>query len=440
MKKLLIAILAVAGNQAYAQSSWTIKTTDDKSYSFPIEKVKEVTFTNEEEWQPEVVEKEVVKEVPTLPKDFEKQIEWLKTAGTFSPYISKVIDVDYAPGQFTNTLPKGLDTKESAINASAEKIVGKVGGTNYVHLGGWGGSVTVGFDHPIQNFDGCDFRGYGNAFVNSSEPGVYYVAQADENGNPKKWYLIKHGMYDYAIHDYEITYYKPEKEYAEGKKITYLQANGKTASVNVVKDELSSVLVTKDDKTYYVKNGNEYEVTIIEDTKIASFAQYIKWTDNLGHSGYEPKNSFHQQSYWPAYAGDKIVIKGEYLPVGTQVTTTDGTSSFYSNNPKAWGFPLDAAGKNGIGAYGMCDTYENTNDYSCVDIDWAVDEEGNPANLDHIDFVKVQTAVHHQAGMLGEISCEFAGIEDLHLTGKFIKVDTSIKPTVPEDGYWYWSY
>ena len=46
MKKLLIAILAVAGNQAYAQSSWTIKTTDDKSYSFPIEKVKEVTFTN----------------------------------------------------------------------------------------------------------------------------------------------------------------------------------------------------------------------------------------------------------------------------------------------------------------------------------------------------------------------------------------------------------
>jgi hypothetical protein len=42
--------------------------------------------------------------------------------------------------------------------------------------------------------------------------------------------------------------------------------------------------------------------------------------------------------------------------------------------------------------------------------------------------------------MLGENSCEFRGIEDLHLTGKFIKVDTSIKPTVPENGYWYWSY
>lgn len=439
MKKLLIAILAVAGTQAYAQSSWTIKTTDNKSYSFPIEKVKEVTFTNEEEWQPEVVEKEVVKEVPTLPKDFEKQIEWLKTAGTFSPYISKVIDVDYAPGQFTNTLPKGLDTKESAIKASAEKIVGKVGGTNYVHLGGWGGSVTVGFDHPIQNFDGCDFRGYGNAFVNSSEPGVYYVAQADENGNPKKWYLIKHGMYDYAIHDYEITYYKPEAEKVPAKKITYINGKSKSSTI-VAEDKVNSVLVTKDDKTYYISGTKEYEVVEITDAFTSVFSNYIKWTDNLGHSGYEPKNNFHQQSYWPAYAGDKIVIKGEYLPVGTQVTTTNGTSSFYSNNPKAWGFPLDAAGKNGIGAYGMCDTYENTNDYSCVDIDWAVDEEGNPANLDHIDFVKVQTAVHHQAGMLGEISCEFAGIEDLHLTGKFIKVDTSIKPTVPEDGYWYWSY
>ena len=438
MKKLLIAILAVAGNQAYAQSSWTIKTTDDKSYSFPIEKVKEVTFTNEEEWQPEVVEKEVVKEVPTLPKDFAKQIEWLKTAATFSPYISKVIDVDLAPGQFINTLPNNLGTKETAIASVANSIVGKV--SSMVHLGGWGGSVTVGFDHPIQNFDGCDFRGHGNAFVGSSEPGIYYVAQADENGNPKKWYLIKHGMYDYSIHDYEITYYKPEKEYAEGKKITYLQANGKTASVNVVKDELSSVLVTKDDKTYYVKNGNEYEVTIIEDTKIASFAQYIKWTDNLGHSGYEPKNSFHQQSYWPEYAGDKIVIKGEYLPVGTQVSKPDGVSNYYVNDPKAWGFPL-AEGKNyGTGAYGMCDTYTNDNDLSCIDIDWAVDEDGNPANLDHIDFVKVQTAIHYQAGMLGENSCEFRGIEDLHLTGKFIKVDTSIKPTVPENGYWYWSY
>ena len=88
----------------------------------------------------------------------------------------------------------------------------------------------------------------------------------------------------------------------------------------------------------------------------------------------------------------------------------------------------------------MCDTYTNDNDLSCIDIDWAVDEDGNPANLDHIDFVKVQTAIHYQAGMLGENSCEFRGIEDLHLTGKFIKVDTSIKPTVPENGYWYWSY
>lgn len=47
-------------------------------------------------------------------------------------------------------------------------------------------------------------------------------------------------------------------------------------------------------------------------------------------------------------------------------------------------------------------------------IDWAVDEEGNPVELDHIDFIKVYTGQLAYCGWLGETSTEICGAEDLH--------------------------
>ncbi len=305
--------------------------------------------------------------------------------------IASVYDVDYAPGQFTNTMPKGMDTKENAIAATAEKLVGN---GSMVHLGGWGGSVTVGFDHSILNLAGSDMRVLGNGFAGSSEPAVIYVAQKDADGNPGEWYILKHSMYEYAIHDYEITYYKPENDPA------------------------------------------------------GALAEYIYWTDNKGHFGYEAKNAFHRQSYWPEYAGETIVIKGEYLPTNSFDTSGKGTS--YVQDAKWWGFPLNE--KNfGMGAYGFCDNYPNADDLSTVDIEWAVDSKGNAVHLDRIDFVRVQTATHRQAGWLGENSTEFAGVEDLHIKGESITVDTSVVPDPdnipasgdahqPATGYCYWPY
>lgn len=46
----------------------------------------------------------------------------------------------------------------------------------------------------------------------------------------------------------------------------------------------------------------------------------------------------------------------------------------------------------------------------------AIDADGNPVDLSHINFVKVQTAVNFVAGWLGEMSTEISSV--VHLTYK----------------------
>jgi len=432
-----------------------------------------------------------------LMKIVEKQI-----ADGCSPYVSVVVDVDYAPGQFTNTLPKGMDTKENAIASTAATIVGKT--SSYVHLGGWGGSVTVGFDHPIINLKGADFRGYGNAFAGSAEPGVYYVAQKDAQGKPAKWYLIKHAMYDYSIHDYEITYYKPQSEEITLDKALFWDGTYASKTTQFMKSKAKEITSMDSDKSvtwYFYNNGiykfsenkgtawilgykagtvqkqyagsSEIPPSITEDDKTYNRAyswqetskvieNYIYWEDNKGHNGYENKNSYHTQSYWPEYAGETIVIRGEYLPVNS--FDTSGKGSSYVQDAKWWGFPIELTGEHtahyeelkngtnfGMGAWGYCDNYPNAHSLSTIDIEWAVDETGTPVHLDHIDFIKVQSGTHKQSGWVGEISTEFCGVEDLHIKQEKVTPYTGIIPDVnnipqsgdplqPASGLCYWAY
>ena len=53
-----------------------------------------------------------------------------------------------------------------------------------------------------------------------------------------------------------------------------------------------------------------------------------------------------------------------------------------------------------------------------IDISWAVDDQRQPVNLDHIDFVRVYTGLNQkcpQPEWWGETSTEIIGAEDLHL-------------------------
>ena len=110
-----------------------------------------------------------------------------------SPYIAKVFDYRPAPGQFVNKLPEYEegDTHKDMVVKAGESLIGE--DTEMISLGGWGGSVTLGFDHTIVNVAGKkDFRIEANGFVNSSEPGIILVSyDANGNGEPDdEWYEI----------------------------------------------------------------------------------------------------------------------------------------------------------------------------------------------------------------------------------------------------------
>jgi hypothetical protein len=72
--------------------------------------------------------------------------------------------------------------------------------------------------------------------------------------------------------------------------------------------------------------------------------------------------------------------------------------------------------------WGYADNHANDIDEG-FKIDWAVDAEGNPKHLTHIDFVKVYTAVNQYCGWIGETSTEICGAEDLHPDAEVVGVD-----------------
>lgn len=319
-----------------------------------------------------------------------------------SPYISKVYDYMPAPGQFVNELPpyEEGDDHDDMVRKANEWLVGE--DTWMITLGGWGGSVTFGFDHTVVNVPGRrDFRIRGNAFGaamgrpnapfgGSCEPGIVMVAY-DKNGNGKpdddEWYEIKGSSnfsaeaepwYDIAVENgndtqvfrnYEMTYFKPEHEEPE-------------------------IIGEPDNPLAFVTIQN-----------------YIRWEDNRNNSGYKVKNIYHSQSYYPAWIKeDRLTYTGIRLPEngineGEYVPGINEGDVYYV----LYGF-----------RYGYVDNYPNVEDGSAIDIDWAIDKNGKKTDLPGIDFVKVYNGVNQENGWLGESSTEVDRGEDLHLLGKNI--------------------
>ena len=162
-----------------------------------------------------------------------------------------------------------------------------------------------------------------------------------------------------------------------------------------------------DDDEWYEIAGSEYtNPTTIKNYTITyhkptvedsnATPEYIKWEDNQGKSGFKAKNTFHKQPYYPIWFGqNQLKFSGTLL------------ESNYTEKNGIW------TGKQL--AYGYVDNAPNNSEDSNIDIDWAVDKNGNPVKLMGIDFIKVYTATNQEAGWLGEISTEVAGAYDLHL-------------------------
>ena len=114
------------------------------------------------------------------------------------PWLSRVYEYRPAPGQFVNVMPAARvgEPVDSVLARCAASICGRVDTTtqtfhgqtltridtvwaeSMITLGGFGGYVVVGFDHPVVNSHGYDFEIWGNAFYSdrmesggSCEPG-----------------------------------------------------------------------------------------------------------------------------------------------------------------------------------------------------------------------------------------------------------------------------
>lgn len=288
-----------------------------------------------------------------------------------SPYITKVLEYRPAPGQFVNTMPQ---YKEGDTQATMnEKALNAIGNNTrrMITLGGYGGYVTVGFDHTIRNAkDANDFLVLGNAFENSSEPGIIQVAyDVNQNGQPdeEEWFEIAGSAHHAPKHE-----------------LWYEQAKQAGNIVETYRD-------------YSIT----YKKPAKEPTTNEEKENYIFWEDNKGHKGYKVMNQFHPQPYYPQWIEEEqLVFTGTCLPQNGINQGTEQAPYFVLPSFK----------------YGYADNYPNNSADAEIDIDWAVDKDGKPANLPGVDFIKIYTGVNQENGWLGENSTEVCGVTDLNLT------------------------
>lgn len=261
---------------------------------------------------------------------------------------SKVYEYMPAPGQFINEDKSGFDGVTTAAQALAYADKRLTEG-KYLSLGGWGGYVVVGFDHSVVSGDDYDFSISGNMFDGSSEAGIVWVMQ-DTNGN--------------AL---------PDDEWYELRGSEWGSAN----------------------------HSQHYAVTYY---RPAAGGMSVQWADNRDAQGRITRNATHTHDYYyPAWISDlNYTLCGSVLAHNTSV---DG-SGRYVNNPYEWGY----ADNRGSDADSSASNGEAMKCY--FKISNAVNRDGSPADLQYIDFVKVQSAINHVAGGLGEISTEVMGFED----------------------------
>ena len=318
------------------------------------------------------------------------------------PWLSRVYEYRPAPGQFINTLPVSrvgepvdsvlarchrsicghVDTVSVTFHGEVITRVDTVWAESMISLGGYGGYVIVGFDHPVVNMHTYDFEIQGNAFVSdresrggSSEPGIVMVG-VDMNGNGvpddgDAWYELAGSEYSHpkTQHDYTITYYRPDEN-----------------------------------KPRTPSHVDPY----LNDTT------YIRWTSNDvdpdSISGYMSRNTAHNQPYWPLWLQDEesLTFTGSKLRCNAVDLGGNDGNSYFVQYFFDWGYVDNLPNNpNFISEEGS--VYNPG-----FKIDWAVDEQGRHVNLTHIDFIKIYNAMNQYCGWTGETSTEVAAGIDFH--------------------------
>lgn len=285
----------------------------------------------------------------------------------YSPYITAMYDFAPAPGTLANDCYKQDGyTKEDVMKIA----LGRIDNTSVgylLDLGSFGGSVVVGFDHTVINIPGeRDFRVYG---VNESvpnfvtAPGLLFVAY-DKNGNGKpdddEWYEIKGSAHKDNIVDSNFS-------------VTYHRPAKDKAPVQVGPFD-----PFQDRESVLTENslGESFYLSLLRNRKDLC----PSWIDQ-----------------------DKFTFTGKRFNINIKPQVA-GQYTLWQYDILDWG-------------------YANAKDPD-IDIDWAIDKDGNKVHLPGIDYIKVVNCVSSDdivrySSLQTTASTKFAGAADLHILEKY---------------------
>ena len=119
----------------------------------------------------------------------------------------------------------------------------------------------------------------------------------------------------------------------------------------------------------------------------------VSWSASDGSSGIIKPNQFHTQPYFPQWiTGGELTVTGRRLPDnGYMLPSGSFTQRCFD--------------------YGYADNQPNSSDASIINLEWAVDSEGNSVELPSVCFIKIYTGVFQESQELGECSTEIIGVE-----------------------------
>lgn len=259
-----------------------------------------------------------------------------------------VLDYTPMPGQFVNVAPPYTEGADAeTMRNAAQSYIDK---GYLVSLGSWGGSITLRLSEPVRHrASGRDFRILGNAFYNAASVSAPYFG------------------------------------------------NSEPGIILVSRDDNANGVA--DDRWYQIRGSRWDEsesitVRYYAPAQDAPADKYIKWEASDGTDGYLPLNQYNTQPYFPKWVESGMLeASGRRLP----------------DNGR-----YDAALKQYVYdcfEYGYADAQPNNVEASIIDLSWAVDDDGMPADLDEIDFIRVYTGVLQSNGVLGEASTEVGGVQ-----------------------------
>ena len=154
-----------------------------------------------------------------------------------------------------------------------------------------------------------------------------------------------------------------------------------------------------DDVWYELKGSDEPEGKKMD----------VQWISSDGRNGWvDYLSAYHTQDYYyPAW-----ISENSYTLTGTCLAarnTQDSQTGYWDNQSYDWGY-VDNFGNDQIEGGSTVDGSGQRNGFK---ISNAIHADGTEANLQYIDFIKIQCGVLAKSGWLGEVSTEVFSFEDL---------------------------